>query len=86
MAGDKLIFRADKIEIEHLESRPIIGMNHVFSVPVPRREIQVSLNRIEGRGEVRIVEQPSKANNYAIVVEVYDKKAGNDEYEFELFW
>ncbi|MBN2431239.1 MAG: hypothetical protein JXQ27_07180 [Acidobacteria bacterium] len=83
---DQLIIRGDKIDIRHLDAKPIMGMTHTFSAPLPRRALTVGLNLIEGRGSVTIVEQPSRSNNYAVVIDIHDPKGGADNYEFEIYW
>jgi hypothetical protein len=83
---DQIIIRGDKIDIRHLEAKPVMGMTHTFSSPLPRREVTVGLNLLEGRGSVRIVEQPTRGNNYAVIIEIDDPKGGADNYEFEIYW
>jgi hypothetical protein len=83
---DQLVIRGDKIDIRHLEAKPIIGMSHTFSSPLPRRAVTVGLNILDGRGSVRIVEQPNRGNNYAVIIEIEDPKGGADNYEFEIYW
>jgi hypothetical protein len=48
--------------------------------------VAVSLWKLRGRGEVRIVEQPSKANGWTLVFEVADAAPGADDYEVEVRW
>lgn len=46
----------------------------------------VRLQNIRGRGEVRIVQNPTRNNGYATIVEVRDHDAGAAPYEFRLAW
>jgi hypothetical protein len=49
--------------------------------------VDLTLQVISGRGSVRIMEQPSKRNQYTAVVRVDDQdNSGDDRYEFELSW
>jgi hypothetical protein len=57
-----------------------------FMAPMPRRAMKVRAEQIGGRGEVKLVEQPSARNNYAAVVRISDKKAGASQYTFRLMW
>jgi hypothetical protein len=73
------------------ESRAEKGMavmreKYKFTHALPKREIPVTLENTIGRGEVRIIEQPSKENNYTVRVAIRDRQAGIDDYGFMLTW
>jgi hypothetical protein len=57
-----------------------------FSSPLPFRRTVVRLNKIRGRGEIRIIQQPSRNNDFTAVVEIRDPNRGPNDYEFELSW
>jgi hypothetical protein len=57
-----------------------------FSSPLPFRRTVVRLNKIRGRGEIRIIQQPSRSNDFTAVVEIRDPNRGPSDYEFELSW
>lgn len=57
-----------------------------FTRPLPQREVQVTLVNSDGRGEVRLVEQPSETNGYTARVEISDPQGGADDYAFTLSW
>jgi hypothetical protein len=46
----------------------------------------VSLENTEGRGEIRIVEQPSESNGYATRLRIRDPQSGAGEYAFKITW
>ena len=52
----------------------------------PQRPVAVFLRRAEGRGRVRVVQQPSPGNDWTAVVRVYDPQPGRGRYAFELVW
>lgn len=41
---------------------------------------------IDGRGEVRLVQEPRPQNRWTAVVNIRDKKGGDEGYTFDLFW
>src|SRR5687768_14685842 len=47
---------------------------------------RVSLQSVQGRGEVRIVQDPDRNNNYTAIVEVRDPQGGEGSYQFRLVW
>ncbi|MEE9179401.1 MAG: hypothetical protein V3U22_00785, partial [Vicinamibacteria bacterium] len=57
-----------------------------FQSPLPESEVPVSLHKIDGRGNVELVQTPSSSNDYTAVVRIEDDKNGADTYEFELTW
>jgi hypothetical protein len=57
-----------------------------FSHPLPDREIDVRLEEPDGRGDIRLIEQPRVSNNYTARVEIRDPLPGSGEYSFVLVW
>ncbi len=57
-----------------------------FDSPLPRQEVKMNLRKLNGRGSVDLIEEPSRRNDYSAVVRIRDKKSGTDDYEFELSW
>lgn len=83
---DRLHIQGRTVTVEHLEAGTIRDATSTFTDPLPSQAVTVSLNVLKGRGNVTIVQQPSRENNYSLVVEVYDPKSGDDVYEFEIIW
>ena len=57
-----------------------------FNGYLARRPGSVSVRKRDGRGDVRVVEQPSASNDYVAVIEIYDDKGGADNYRVEVSW
>ena len=53
---------------------------------MPTRNVQVEVTKKKGRGEGRVIEQPSRDNDYTAVVQILDDASGAKEYELEIFW
>jgi hypothetical protein len=84
---DEIQIRGDRVRINHLEAQPVQNQDFGFSEPLPRREVHLMLNKIAGRGIVRVLEEPSSWNDYTATVLVDDgQHNGSDYYEFELGW
>src|SRR3990172_6204870 len=84
---DDILIRGSQVKIEHVSAKPIQSQDHRFSAPLPFAEVELTLEVLHGRGSVRLMEQPSKRNQYTAVVRVDDQdNAGDDKYEFELSW
>ncbi len=51
-----------------------------------RDNSRADLNKEAGRGRVRVVQQPSRRNNFTTIVRIEDNKGGDDRYSFSLTW
>ena len=57
-----------------------------FSRPLPARDTQVSLDRTEGRGQIRLIQQPREENDFTAQVAIRDPQGGAGDYSFSLVW
>lgn len=57
-----------------------------FTSGLPRQNVSVDVVKKKGRGDVRVVQQPSRNNDYMAIVEVTDNDGGAREYELEISW
>ena len=65
---------------------PAANEHFKFSRPLPQQSVDVRLEDQDGRGDIRLVEQPSERNNYSAVVSIRDPQSGSGEYSFSLVW
>ena len=82
----QLLVRRSDVESRALSGLPASATTFNFTSPLPRRAVDVRLERKHGRGDIEIVQQPSRNNDFTAVVQIRDKKGGSDDYEFELIW
>jgi hypothetical protein len=78
--------RADQCVSEVVRGAAVMRERAKFSQPLPRAEVRVSLEDIQGRGEIRLMEQPRRDNNYAARVLIRDLEPGVGDYSFVLKW
>jgi hypothetical protein len=78
--------RARSCVSESANGAPVADPHFKFSRPLPDREVEVNLEQPEGRGEIRLVEQPSERNRYTARVSIHDPQSGSGEYSFVLAW
>jgi hypothetical protein len=72
---------------EVVEGARIIGEHAEMFRPLPARsDVTPAIRKLQGRGQVAIVESPSEKNNYQLVFEINDPEPGADDYEVELDW
>jgi hypothetical protein len=65
---------------------PVADERFKFSRPLPDRELDVRLEDPQGRGEIRLIEQPRQRNNYTARVSIRDPQGGAGDYAFTLQW
>jgi hypothetical protein len=65
---------------------PVAGEHFKFTRPLPGRAVEVTLAEREGRGDIRLVEQPSERNHYTARVSIHDPQGGSSGYSFKLVW
>jgi hypothetical protein len=56
------------------------------ALPRTRQGVLVEGFRKKGRGPIRMVQQPSSANDYTAIIEIADTDGGAKEYELEIVW
>lgn len=82
----ELRFRRDYVTSGVIRGRKIKGAKVTFFKKMPKEKIKVHLNKISGRGSIEILQQPTKYNDYSVVVRIIDPQRGAGYYEFELYW
>jgi hypothetical protein len=93
------VFWRGKVDIETqlyikgnaLETRVTAGPNwggesYSFTSPMPSRPVSVGAYKKKGRGNVRVLQQPSKANDFTAVIQITDPEGSWKEYELEIVW
>ncbi|MGV3708222.1 MAG: hypothetical protein ACO1Q7_05225 [Gemmatimonas sp.] len=58
----------------------------VLGSSLPRRDVRLEVVRANGRGKVRIVQQPSVWNGYVAVIRIDDSRSGYGDYNFAVRW
>lgn len=57
-----------------------------FTSALPRRNTTIEVIKKAGRGDVRIVQQPSRSNDFTAIIEIVDDAGGAKEYQLEIVW
>ncbi|MEK7405054.1 MAG: hypothetical protein AAB225_08100 [Acidobacteriota bacterium] len=78
--------RGSECETEANRGAPVSRDRFRFSRALPGQRVLVSLEETEGRGEVRLLEQPSDENGYTARVLIRDRQGGAGDYSFTLSW
>ncbi len=78
--------RGESLIIRTLNGDPATNIDSECTTPLPRNVEDVRFKGIDGRGDVRLLEEPSARNRWMAVVRVRDTKSGPEEYHYRLEW
>lgn len=82
----RITIRGGTADVETIGGTPYYNAQPNFDSSLPPRRVNVRLTNKRGRGEIYIEQQPSRENNFAVVVRIKDPRGGAADYEFELTW
>jgi hypothetical protein len=54
--------------------------------PLPRRDGEVVVRMVDGRGDVDVIQQPTSGNAYTTIVRIRDPRGGSDVYRLAAYW
>lgn len=57
-----------------------------FTSGLPAQAVNVSVRPLAGRADVRVIQQPSRQNNYTAIVEINDPARGAQEQRLQVIW
>ncbi|MFN3322729.1 MAG: hypothetical protein ACK5AZ_04465 [Bryobacteraceae bacterium] len=81
-----LYVRGNRLEIEDRDGLPVQRQRFRFYERLPGSRQNVEVRVVEGRGRVRVFQQPRLENDYTLGVSIEDRQAGSAFYSIELFW
>jgi hypothetical protein len=82
----RVSFRGNQAYSQRLSGAEVYGEQVAFGSSMPRRSVDVAVNKVRGRGDVTVVQRPSAQNNYTLVIEIDDRDSGSDVYDLEVDW
>lgn len=82
----QLFIRDQNLRVQTISGRSYPDGNYNFTAALPSRRVSVDVNKQRGRGNVRVIQQPSRDNDFTTVVEISDEGSGAREYELEIYW
>lgn len=82
----RITFRGGTADVETLGGTEYSDSQPNFTNSLPSRRVTVRLEKRRGRGEIFIEQQPSRQNNFSVVVRIKDSRGGASDYDFDLVW
>lgn len=82
----QLVIRGQFAETRTITGTALGSGNYNFGSALPNRNVDITIDKRKGRGQVRLIQQPSRANNYTAIIEIFDEGSGAREYEVDIAW
>lgn len=82
----QIIINSRRIETKTVAGRTYPEGTYTFTSPLPRKGVTVDFDKKEGRGNVRVIQQPTRRNDFTAIIEITDNDGGAKEYQLEIFW
>ena len=82
----QLVIQNQSMRVQTVSGRSYPDGTSSFTAALPTRKVAVGVNKQKGRGSVRVLQQPSRENDFTTVIEIYDEGSGAKEYQLEIFW
>lgn len=82
----QVVIRNRNARIRHISGRYINDARFSFDGRAPRNNSNINLDKRDGRGNIFIVQRPSRRNNFTTIIQINDPKGGTDRYRFSLYW
>ncbi len=81
-----LVIQNRNIETRTISGAPYDNATFSFTSSLPTRRVTVEAIKKSGRGNVQVIEQPSRDNDFTAVVQILDDDGGAKEYQLEIIW
>ncbi|MGB7068497.1 MAG: hypothetical protein WBD22_03315 [Pyrinomonadaceae bacterium] len=82
----RVIIQGNTIRAEAVSGSGLRPGNQNMNGVLPRRASTVYLRKEDGRGTAQIIEQPTRRNGFAAIIEINDPRGGDDNYRLEISW
>ncbi len=75
-----------RVEVVERSGGRTRDVRSTFDGVLPSQPVTVQIARADGRGNVRVVQQPSRQNGYTAIVRVEDRSGGAARYDLNVRW
>lgn len=81
-----IIIKGRDVRTQTIAGTNPTGVSQNMSGALPNRSANISVNKRNGRGEVTVIQQPNRSNNFTAIIQVYDPRGGADNYSLDVSW
>lgn len=82
----QLLIQNRNVETRTVSGTPYSSGTFSFTATLPTRNVNVEAIKKAGRGNVRVLQQPNRDNDYTAIVQIVDDGGGAREYQLEIVW
>ena len=82
----QLVIQRRDIETRTITGTPYDNGTFSFTSSLPTRSVNVNVIKKSGRGNVRVIQQPNRDNDYTTIIQIVDGGSGAREYQLEVSW
>ena len=82
----RVVIRGGQADVQTIGGNPYYDASTNFGASLPRRRVNVRVEKRRGRGEIFVEQQPSRENDYSAVIRIRDPRGGASDYEFDVIW
>jgi hypothetical protein len=81
----KLVISGSRLDVYTQSGKQYGPGRYSFTAPLPR-DARVTVQRVRGRNDVTITDQPSRYNNDSAAIRITDSRGGSDQCEIVISW
>lgn len=81
-----IVIRGGSINAENVSGNGVQTTYQNLNGVLPRRASTISVRKSDGRGNVNVIQQPDRSNNFTAIVQVTDPKGGSGDYKLDISW
>jgi hypothetical protein len=79
--------QGNRVEYRTLSGKELRDVrSDIGRADLPRGDVDLRLSDVQGRGSVRLVQQPSSFNGYTAIIRINDPQRGIGRYDFDVSW
>ena len=83
----EIAVRGDTVASHTLSGRDAYDDGSECNAPLPNRDIVgFNFEVLDQRGEIQLLAEPSRRNNFSAIVQIRDSKGGQGRYHFRISW
>jgi hypothetical protein len=81
-----LVLHNNTLDTQIFDGQDYGAGTYNFTAALPNSNVQVYVNKKKGRGNVTVIQQPDRGNDYTTIIKVLDGDGGAKEYDVEIYW
>lgn len=81
-----IVIRGNSIYAENVSGNGVQTTYQNMGGSLPRRNSTITVRMSNGRGNVSVIQQPNRSNNFTAIIQIADPKGGSGDYKIDISW